>query len=160
VGTWLSIATGTTCLIVTIIGLVLSFIAWRKKGLRSGLRGVAWSLLPIVMYLTGAIRLVGHLGSAIVQFAGGFVFSPKAWLGVTLAGVALLCFLISGGIPLLGGTRRRNKARRQRARDSKGYSGADATPAAPPARQQPQVPAASDDDLSDVQDILRRHGIK
>ena len=159
-GTWLSIATGTTCLIVTIVGLILSFIAWRKKGLRSGLRGVAWSLLPIVMYLTGAIRLVGRLGSAIVAFAGSFVFSPKAWLGVILAAVALLCFLISGGIPLLGGTRRRNKARRQRSRDSKGYGGADAAPAAPSARQQPQVPAASDDDLSDVQEILRRRGIK
>jgi hypothetical protein len=162
-GTWLSIATGTTCLIVTIVGLILSFIAWRKKGLRSGLRGVAWSLLPIVMYLTGAIRLVGHLGSAIVQFAGSFVFSPKAWLGVILAAVALLCFLISGGIPLLGGTRRRNKARRQRARDSRdsgGHDGGAARASLPPARQQPPGPAPSDDDLSDVQEILRRRGIK
>jgi hypothetical protein len=162
-GTWLSIATGTTCLIVTIVGLILSFIAWRKKGLRSGLRGVAWSLLPIVMYLTGAIRLVGHLGSAIVQFAGSFVFSPKAWFGVILAGVAVLCFLISGGIPLLGGTRRRNKARRQRARESRdsgSHGGPDATPSLPPARQQPPGPAPSDDDLSDVQEILRRRGIK
>ena len=162
-GTWLSIATGTTCLIVTIVGLILSFIAWRKKGLRSGLRGVAWSLLPIVMYLTGAIRLVGHLGSAIVQFAGSFVFSPKAWLGVILAAVVVLCFLISGGIPLLGGTRRRNKARRQRARDSRDAAGHDGSPAPaslPPARQQPPGPAPSDDDLSDVQEILRRRGIK
>lgn len=168
VGTWTSIATGTTCLIVTIVGLILSFIAWRKKGLRSGLRGVAWSLLPIVMYLTGAIRLVGHLGSAIVQFAGSFVFSPKAWLGVILAAVALLCFLISGGIPLLGGTRRRNKERRQRDRgarreDARGqYDGPQqAAPAVPPARPQSQVPpAATDDDLSDVQEILRRRGIR
>jgi hypothetical protein len=162
-GTWLSIATGTTCLIVTIVGLILSFIAWRKKGLRSGLRGIAWSLLPIVMYLTGAIRLVGHLGSAIVQFAGSFVFSPKAWLGVILAGVAVLCFLISGGIPLLGGTRRRNKARRRRARDARDSGGPDAAAAPaslPPARQQLPGPAQSDDDLSDVQEILRRRGIK
>lgn len=161
-GTWTSIATGTTCLIVTIVGLILSFIAWRKKGLRSGLRGVAWSLLPIVMYLTGAIRLVGHLGSAIVQFAGSFVFSPKAWLGVILAAVALLCFLISGGIPLLGGTRRRNKERRRRDRGARGeYGGPQQAPPAVPARPQSQVPpAATDDDLSDVQEILRRRGIK
>jgi hypothetical protein len=162
-GTWLSIATGTTCLIATIVGLILSFIAWRKKGLRSGLRGVAWSLLPIVMYLTGAIRLVGRLGSAIVQFAGSFVFSPKAWLGVILAAVALLCFLVSGGIPLAGGTRRRNKERRKRSRTARAESGGRAAPAPPAvqrAPQQPQVPPASDDDLSDVQEILRRRGIK
>src|SRR5580698_1055563 len=81
--------------------------------MRSGMRGAAWSLLPLVMYLTGSIRLVGRLGSAIVSFAGSFVFSPKAWLGVILFGLAVLLFLISGGIPLLGGTRKRNKARRE-----------------------------------------------
>lgn len=161
-GTWLSIATGTTCLIVTIVGLILSFVAWRKKGLRSGLRGVAWSLLPLAMYLTNAVGLVGRIGSAIVQFAGAFVFSPKAWLGVILVGVAVLCFLISGGIPLLGGTRRRNKERRQRARGARReHAGAQAPPAVPPARQQAQAaPPATDDDLSDVQEILRRRGIK
>jgi hypothetical protein len=163
VGTWLSIATGTTCLIVTIVGLILSFVAWRKKGLRSGLRGVAWSLLPLAMYLTNAVGLVGRIGSAIVQFAGAFVFSPKAWLGVIFVGVSALCFLISGGIPLLGGTRRRNKERRQRARRARGERDtADQAPrSVAPAHQQAQVaPPASDDDLSDVQEILRRRGIK
>jgi hypothetical protein len=163
VGTWLSIATGTTCLIVTIVGLILSFVAWRKRGLRSGLRGVAWSLLPLAMYLTNAVGLVGRIGSAIVQFAGAFVFSPKAWLGVIFVGVSALCFLISGGIPLLGGTRRRNKERRQRARGARGerHAADQAPPAVAPARQQPQVAAPpTDDDLSDVQEILRRRGIK
>jgi cytochrome c oxidase assembly factor CtaG len=162
VGTWLSIATGTTCLIVTIVGLVLSAIAWRKKGMRSGMRGAAWSLLPLVMYLTGSIRLVGRLGSAIVAFAGSFVFSPKAWLGVILFFVAVLLFLISGGIPLLGGTRKRNKARRDRTRSQQQLAGNQqlSTPV-PPARQQADMPpAASDDDLGDVQEILRRRGIK
>jgi hypothetical protein len=162
VGTWLSIATGTTCLIVTIVGLILSAIAWRKKGIRSGMRGAAWSLLPLVMYLTNSIRLVGRLGSAIVAFAGSFVFSPKAWLGVILFFVAVLLFLISGGIPLLGGTRKRNKARRDRARSQQQLAGSQqlSTPA-PPARQQADTPpAASDDDLGDVQEILRRRGIK
>jgi hypothetical protein len=162
VGTWLNIATGTTCLIVTIVGLVLSAIAWRKKGMRSGMRGAAWSLLPLVMYLTNSIRLVGRLGSAIVAFAGSFVFSPKAWLGVILFFVAVLLFLISGGIPLLGGTRKRNKARRDRARSQQQLAGNQqlSTPV-PPAHQQADMPpAASDDDLGDVQEILRRRGIK
>jgi len=161
VSTWLSIATGTTCLIVTIVGLILSAIAFRKKGVRSGMRGAAWSLLPLVMYLTGSIRLVGRLGSAIVSFAGSFVFSPKAWLGVILFGVAVLLFLISGGIPLLGGTRKRSKARRDRARGQQLAGDQQLSTSVPPARQQADMPpAASDDDLGDVQEILRRRGIK
>ena len=153
-GTWLNIATFPVCLTVTIVGLVLSFIAWRKKGLRSGLRGAAWSLLPIAMWLTGAVRLVGHIGSAIVQFASAFVFSPKAWLGVILACLAVLLFLISGGIPLVSGTRERNKKRRERVR-----AGEPEPAAVQPAQRQAPPPPANDD-MGDVEEILRRRGIK
>jgi hypothetical protein len=148
VGTWYSIATGTTCLIVTIVGLILSFIAWRKKGLRSGLRGIAWSLLPISMYLTHAIGLVGRIGSAIVQFGASFVFSPQAWLGVVLVCVSALLFLISGGIPLFQSGRKREE-RRDRPRSGRHRDDA---------RQADK--AAGDDDLDDVQEILRRRGIQ
>ncbi len=160
-GTWLSIATGTTCLIVTIVGLLLSLWAWRVKGARSGLRGIAWSLLPIAMYLTHAIGLVGRLGAAIVAFGASFVFSPKAWLGVVLVGISVLLFLISGGIPLF------QSGKRKQARKAKaGRDGGRSQPPGPTASggSQPQtVPQAGvppEDDLSDVQDILRRRGIK
>ena len=153
-GTWLNIATLPVCLTVTIVGLVLSFIAWRKKGARSGMRGVAWSLLPIAMWLTNSVGLVGRIGSAIVRFGTAFVFSPKAWLGVILVGVAVLLFLVSGGIPLVGGTRKRNKARRQKARDS------EREPAAISRPQGQHATPAADDDLGDVEEILRRRGIK
>jgi cytochrome c oxidase assembly factor CtaG len=168
-GTWLSIATGTTCLIVTIVGLILSAWAWRAKGPRSGLRGVAWSLLPIVMYLTGAIRLVGRLGSAIVTFAGSFVFSPKAWLGVILFFIAALLFLVTGGIPLLQRGRKRDKRRNQKKQASRaGEHDSGLQTSAPSARTQPGTPPAppgsqpgpADDDLGDVQEILRRRGIR
>jgi cytochrome c oxidase assembly factor CtaG len=160
-GTWLSIATGTTCLIVTILGLILSAWAWRAKGPRSGMRGVAWSLLPIVMYLTGAIRLVGRLGSAIVTFAGSFVFSPKAWLGVILFFIAALLFLVTGGIPLLQSARRRDKRRREKEARRQRDAGHPAT-SPPAAKPQSDIPPGSSaqDDMSDVEDILRRRGIK
>jgi hypothetical protein len=168
-GTWLNIATGTTCLIVTIVGLILSAWAWKAKGPRSGMRGVAWSLLPIVMYLTGAIRLVGRLGSAIVSFAGSFVFSPKAWFGVILFFLAALLFMVSGGIPLLQGGRKKDRRQKQReARKLREHDAAmQARSGVPAARPQadmpppaPQPGQAPEDDLSDVQDILRRRGIK
>lgn len=154
--TWLNIATWWTCLIVTVAGLLLSFVAWRTRGLRSGLRGVAWSLLPIAMYLTHAIRLVGRLGSAIAAFGSAFVFSPKAWFGVILVGLSALLFLVSGGIPLVGG--KREKAKRARLDASRDRAGQVAS-SVPEARQQPSMPPA-DDDLGDVQEILRRHAIK
>jgi hypothetical protein len=154
VGTWLNIG-GWVCVAITIVGLVLSVMVWRKKGPGSGLRGIAWSLIPLAAYLTHSVRLLGQIGSAVVQFAGSFVFSPKAWLGVGLLGVSVLLFLVSGGAPLMRGRKQRKAAKAGTAARS-----ADGQPKAsvPATRQKPAVPAG-DDDLADVREILRRRGI-
>jgi len=153
VSTWLSIG-GAVCVAVSIVGLVLSVLAWRKRGPRSGLRGIAWSLLPIAAWLTHSVGLIGHIVSAIVQFAGSFVFSPRAWLGVILLGVSVLLFVASGGIPLLRSRKRRKDEKRGRS------VGAGTQPASvTPAGSRPAMPPAQDDDLADVRDILKRHGI-
>ena len=153
---WLSFVSGgfagPVFVAVTVVGLVLSAMAWRRKGARSGIRGVAWSLLPAAAWLTHALGLVGRMVSAIVLFAGAFVFSPKAWLGVALVGVSALLFLVSGGIPLVGWRKRRKAEVRG------GSDRGELPPAAPKARGRSAVEAA-EDDLSDVRDILKKHGI-
>ena len=164
--TWLNFVTGSwagpVCLAVTVVGLVLSVVAWRRKGARSGIRGIAWSLLPLAVYLLHALALVGRLVSAVVQFGAAFVFSPKAWLGVVLVAIAVVLFLVSGGIPLVGWRKRheKNKARGSSGRGGSGgaSNGKTKVPAVSSGRKQPAVPA-DDDDLSDVRDILKRHGI-
>ncbi len=152
-GTWLSIG-GWVCIAVTVGGLALSAVAWRRRGVRSGLRGIAWSLLPIAAYFTHSVRLIGQLVSAIVQFASSFVFSPKAWLGVALLVVVVLLFLTSGGMPMARRSARRKDARRDRSA-KEGQQ-----PGKMPALQDRRAKAtAEDDDLGDVRDILKRHGI-
>jgi len=155
VNTWLNFATsswaGPVFLVVTLVGLILSGIAWRKKGARSGIRGIAWSLLPIAAWLTHSLRLIGHVVSAIVQFAVGFVFSPGAWLGVILVGVSALLFLVSGGLPIVRS--------RKKHKDERGKGSGKPPAAVAATRRQPAVPAEPDDDLADVRDILKRHGI-
>jgi hypothetical protein len=166
---WLPLCGGLTGL-----GLVLSYLAMRRRGLRSGLRGAAWSLLPLAAYLTGAIEMFWKMGVAIGDFATGFVFSTRVWSGIAVAGVAFVLFVVSGG------------ARRRRVKRG---GGAKATGAASPAaavspttalatttaaatqpvaqRGKPakaakpaKNAAAADGGVdSDVEDILRRHGI-
>jgi len=159
VNSWLSFATsswaGPVFILITLAGLALSVIAWRKKGARSGIRGVAWSLLPIAAWLTHALRLIGHLVSSVVQFAGGFVFSPTAWLGVILVGASAVLFLVSGGIPFVGWRKHRKAEKANRDRHPGGKTPAAVTKSGGKAA----VPASQDDDLSDVRDILKRHGI-
>jgi hypothetical protein len=140
---------------VTVVGLVLSGLAWRRKGARSGIRGVAWSLLPAAAWLTHALGLVGRVVSAIVQFASGFVFSPQAWLGVILVGVSALLFLVSGGMPLAPWRRRRKRE----IGDKAGSSGGSEPAGSVPASRSRAAVSAGDDDLADVRDILKKHGI-
>jgi hypothetical protein len=160
---WLSFVTGgfagPVCLAITVVGIVLSVLVWRKRGARSGIRGIAWSLLPLAFYLVHALALLGRLVSAIVQFAASFVFSPETYLGVILVAAAVALFLASGGLPLLRLRKRRSghdHAGSDHPGGGKPSSNGQAT--VPAVRKRAEV-SGDDDDLSDVRDILKRHGI-
>ncbi len=160
---WLGFATGgfagPVCLAITVVGIVLSVLVWRKKGARSGIRGIAWSLLPLAFYLVHALALIGRLVSAVVQFAISFTFSPETYLGVILVVAAVVLFLVSGGLPLLRLRKRRqghDKAGREHS--GRGSSAGNGQTSVPAVRSGAKA-TADDDDLSDVHDILKRHGI-
>jgi hypothetical protein len=176
---WLPLTLG-----LTILGLVLSYFAYRRRGLRPAMMGTAWSLLPIAAYLTGATEMLWKVGAAIGQFGTGFVFSPMKWAGIGVTGLAIALFFAAGG-------RVRRKASRDARRaargDRKGEAGGSSAPPAlgkaktapgtqilPTERQRVPVDRAAaatsakgsrksalpdDDDLKDIEDILRKRGI-
>ena len=157
------------CAGLTGLGLVLSYLVMRRRGLGSGLRGAAWSLLPLAAYLTGSVKMFWKIGVAIADFAKGFVFSTEVWSGIAVAGLAALLFVVSGPM------RRRRGKRGQRGQEAVGAAatttaGREIAPRTAPVATAPsaQTPvkarkgknaASDDDDLGDVEDILRRHGI-
>jgi len=179
VNTWNSIAWFPVCVGLTGAGLVLSWFTWRRRGLRRAIRVGAWSLVPLALYLTGSILLVGRIGSAVVNFAQSFAFSPKTWSGVILLVLAAAILLASGGIPLLtsGRRRARKKELKQSGRQAQATTSGSAvavsagrgdraavepTTAAPAKVPAKRVKGSSDDDGldADVAEILRRRGIK
>ena len=81
---------------LTGLGLVLSYLAMRRRGIGTGLRWAAWSLLPLAAYLTGSIEMFWKMGVAVGDFAKGFVFSPRVWSGIAVAGLAVVLFMVSG----------------------------------------------------------------
>ena len=165
---WLPLCGGLTGL-----GLVLSYLVMRRRGMRAGLRWAAWSLLPMAAYLTGSIEMFWKMGVAIGDFAKGFVFSPRVWSGIALAGVAVVLFIVSGSVRRRGIKQGQDK---RAAEPGSGTAGAVTAssrtaggqlatrPASPapvqaPAKGRKGKNADDDDDLGDVADILRRHGI-
>jgi len=150
--TWFPLAGG-----LTLLGLIVSWLVWRRRGAAAGLRGVAWSLLPLAAYLTGAIKMLWQMGSAIGTFASSFVFSPRVWGGVIVAGVAAVLFVVSSGLRR-GRARKIAKSADPASQASPGQPRGTAPGKALKPAAKSKAPAA-DDDLGDVADILRRHNI-
>jgi hypothetical protein len=125
----------------------------------SGLRALAWSLLPLAAGLTGVLRLAWDIADSVGNWAVGLVFSPVVWLGVLIAGLSAVLFVVSGFL-----------ARRTRPA-TPGRGRRDGTGSTPSRRQQPApLPAkgaapaqaqgaTADDDLADIEALLRKHGI-
>ncbi len=133
--------------LLSVLGLVLSLVVWRRKGASSGLRGVAWSLLPAAAGLTGTLKLLWSIGNNVVTWAVRLAFSPVVWLGVALAGVSLMLFAVTAAMRARGGTRPRPEGASE--------------PAQLPRRRSSKraEPAVQDKDMDDIEAILRKHGI-
>jgi hypothetical protein len=152
---WLPLAGG-----LTILGLILSWVAWRRRGIAAGLRGVAWSLLPLAAYLTGAIKMLWQMGAAIGDFASSFVFSPRVWAGVIVAGAAGVLFVVSSGLRRVRRGRSGGASEQKQQQPSLPGQPSQPTKALKPASKPPGKKSADDDGLGDAAEVLRRMGIR
>jgi len=175
---WLPLTAGLTA-----IGMILAYFAWKRHGTRAAVHVAAWSLLPIAAYLTGSIEMFWKIGTAIGGFATGFVFSPEKWAGIGVAALAVALYMSTGGRRRRKAARQaRKEARAGRGTDEAAGAGAGtasleradaATQTMPTSRLPERVPATAkkpakagrgaaaddDDDMKDIEDILRKRGI-
>ena len=161
---------------LTLLGLVISFLVWKRRGAAAGLRGVAWSLLPAAAGLTGTLRLLWQVVDLVVNWAVRLVFSPVVWLGIVLAGVSVVLFGVSAAMRSRG-VGSASKGGRQSSLPSERSAAKVDSPAQFPTqargskvkaksggqRKGNDLGGAGDaddaDDMDDIEAILRRHGI-
>ena len=144
---------GALTLTLTLIGGTWTWLAFRRRGLASGLRGAGLTLLPAAAWLTGTLEMFTEIGGSVVDWATHLVFSPVVWAGVVLAGLSVVLLGVSGALRArgIGGKEARRPgpapvtdpgARRPRL-------GRGSSPSAPPV----------DDDMADIEALLRKRGI-
>lgn len=141
---------------LTVLGAVWTVYAFRNRGVASGLRGAGIAMLPAAAYLTGTLEMFTEIGSSVTDWATHLVFSPKVWVGVVLAGVAALCIFVSGVLRERGRGGAAVSAPKKRRR--KQVENADEPRAVERGRHAKGEPAI-DDDMADIEAILKKRGI-
>ncbi|BAU81991.1 hypothetical protein SLA_1042 [Streptomyces laurentii] len=142
----------TICSAVSAAGLGVAAITAYRKRFLTATRIAAYALVPLGLVMTGAIDWV----------ANALTFNPTVWIGFGILGLSWLLF---------SSVRAVERRRAGRGEVTGGKTGRAAAPAAPAASApslgagrrsapaKPQQATSGEDDFSDIEAILKKHGI-
>ncbi|WP_371672705.1 hypothetical protein OG985_36720 [Streptomyces sp. NBC_00289] len=142
----------TVCSAASAAGLGIAVVTAYRKRFLAAARIAAYSLVPVALVMTG-----------IVGWAADTAFSPTAWAGFILLGGAWALFATTRAVERRrGGSRTERKEARAAQRDAvaPAASAPSLSPGSRPAARPAATPrASSGDDFSDIEAILKKHGI-
>ncbi|MGA5196900.1 hypothetical protein [Streptomyces exfoliatus] len=134
----------TICSAVSAAGLGIAAVAAYRKRFLSAARIAAYALVPLGLVMTGAVDWIADTA-----------FSPVAWAGFGVLGVAWLLFLSTRAVE-------RRRGGRVESAGGADVPRAVAPGASAPSRAvtaKPKAGQAAGDDFSDIEAILKKHGI-
>ncbi|MFJ8751057.1 hypothetical protein ACIREO_17210 [Streptomyces sp. NPDC102441] len=149
----------TICSAVSAAGLGIAAITAYRKRFLTATRIAAYSLVPVGLVMTG-----------VVEWLSGIVFKPSVWIGFGLLAVAWLLFMTTRAVERRSGSTRKERKAARAAEQGGAVAPAASSPSltsgagatAPQAQERPkkkQQAAAPGDDFSDIEAILKKHGI-
>ncbi len=144
-------AWGALTLTLTLLGAIWTWRTFQRRGVASGLRAAAFTLLPVAAYLTKTLQLFTTIVEAVAHWATNLVFNPLVWGGVVLAGLSVVLF----GASRVLRTRDSGRA----AVDDGGRPGRKQLPTSSTGAKQGKGAPAIDDDLAEIEALLRKRGI-
>jgi hypothetical protein len=143
----------TVCSAASAAGLGIAAVTAYRKRFLAAARIAAYSLVPVGLVMTG-----------VVGWAADTAFSPTAWAGFAVLGGAWALFATTRAVDRRrGGTRKERKAARDGAQSGAVAPAASAPSLGPGSRtvaRPASTPRAdSANDFSDIEAILKKHGI-
>lgn len=157
--------TTTVCAALSAAGLAVAFLTAYRRRFAAATRIAALSLVPVGLAMSGLLGMFGEIGGAAAAWASDLVFKPTVWAGFGVLAAAFVLYVVG-----------RAAGRRTRAREGGTGSGRGARRAAEsgasrPAlkgegagggggrEERPAAGATDADDFSDIEAILKKHGI-
>lgn len=137
---------------LTLIGLVWTWISYQRRGLTAATRALGFTMLPLAAWLTGTLEMFTEIGGSVADWATGLALNPITWAGIGVGGFGVVLIVLSGYL-----------RDRQLGRDPDPVS-------TDPARKRQLPPTTSkraprsgsivDDDMADIEALLKRRGIQ
>ncbi|GHF39551.1 hypothetical protein GCM10010218_21030 [Streptomyces mashuensis] len=149
--------TSTVLAAVSAAGLGIALVTAYRRRFLAATRIAAWSLIPVGLVLTG-----------VVDWLTDIVLKPTVWAGFGVLALSFLLFTVSRAVERRsGGSRAERRERRAaiRARRRDAVAPASATPGIPAAPEAgrkgrgAKAAGGGDEDFSDIEAILKKHGI-
>ncbi|MET9513964.1 hypothetical protein [Streptomyces sp. NPDC002994] len=154
----------TICSAASAAGLGIAAITAYRKRFLAATRIAAYSLVPVGLVMTG-----------VVEWVSGIAFKPVVWVGFGVLGLSWVLFMTTRAVERrTGGTRQERKAARAAQREAVApKAGAPSLGGGLPAAAEPKQPQAGpaksakpankgqtqSEDFSDIEAILKKHGI-
>jgi hypothetical protein len=143
----------TVCSAVSAAGLGIAVVTAYRKRFLSAARIAAYSLIPIGLVMTG-----------VIGWAADTAFSPVAWAGFGVLGGAWALFATTHAVERRRGGTRQERGAARGAQQPGAVAPAASAPSLGPSTRKPGRPAAAPsatgaDDFSDIEAILKKHGI-
>ena len=80
--------------VLTVIGLVLTVLLWRRRGPGAGMRMLGVSFLPGAIVLIGLQDVLKELWKSLARFVTNILFAPQIWVGLGMAAAGVVCLII------------------------------------------------------------------
>ena len=131
---------------LTVLFGIGTWLAYRRRGLASGLKGAGITLIPGAAYFTDTLKMFTRIVSAVSDWGTGLVFRPTVWLGVILVVAAALLYVTGRTIASRSASRAPRPKRSEKGRSLESGN-----------QPEGRAPAASDED--EIEALLRNRGI-
>jgi hypothetical protein len=141
---------GALALVLTLLGGVATWWAFKNRGTATALRALAVTLLVPAAWATGTLKMFSAMVGAVVDWLTDFVFSPLSWAGIGLAGIAVVLY-VAGGV-----ARSRGVGTAPAARPDGQGAAPKQLPRGRAARSEPVI----DPELAEIEALLKRRGIE
>ncbi|GAA5153462.1 hypothetical protein GCM10023340_35550 [Nocardioides marinquilinus] len=150
---------GVLAIALTVAFGIGTWVAYTKRGLGAGLMGAGITVLPVAAWLTGTLRMFSEVGSAVGRWGSNLVLSPRVWVGIVLAVVGVLVFVAGRAVHARSGGAAPAPRERRPADPAAPPASLPASQPEPAGRRGKAAPAPVDDDLADIEAILKSRGI-